>query len=110
MLLDLVAQWLVARRVPTLAKELAEAVVGPVRHAVGSRAGAMPRAEAMGYIRGKATPIIDDYLAIALRTKRGVSSTTRLQLVEEVSDRVVRLVLEDVLRAKWMPAPVRRAA
>lgn len=105
----LLARWLIVRRLAALARELADAAFGPVRQAAAARALAMPRPEAKGYIRGKATPIVDRCVTVALASGPAIGDAARLQLAEKVTERVVRLVLEDVLRTR-AAASLRRAA
>ncbi len=87
--------------------ELAEAIRTPVRE-LSERASRMQRAEGRGYIRAKTTPILAAQLSLLAR--QGEFSARELSLLaDDVAERVVRLVLDDVTRAKPRAA-YRRAA
>ena len=76
------------------------AIAAQVRDAALGRARDMERAEARGYIRAKATPIIARQLLIYRPQLSDLDSTTLLALAADVADRVVRLVLDDAVRLK----------
>jgi hypothetical protein len=80
--------------------ELAVAITAQVRDAVSPKAKEMDRAEARGYIRGKATPIIAHQLSVYRPQLCELDDDALQALAADVADRVVRLVLDDVVRSK----------
>ena len=95
-------------RVAQKSAELAVAITAQVRDAVLNRAKDMDRAEARGYIRAKATPIIARQLVLYRPQLEELDGDTLVALAADVSERVVRMVLEDIVRLKVLAN--RRAA
>lgn len=89
-----------SQKVSKRAAELAVAIVAQVRDAALGRARDMERAEARGYIRAKSTPIIARQLAIYRPQLADLDAGTLAALAADVSDRVIRMVLDDVVRSK----------
>lgn len=86
------------------AAELAVAITAPVRDAALARAKDMERAEARGYIRAKATPIIARQLQVYRSQLTDLDPASLPALAADVAERVVRLVLDDVVRSKVLGA------
>jgi hypothetical protein len=87
-------------KVSQKAAELAVAITAQVRDAALDRARDMDRAEARGYIRAKATPIIARQLLVYRPQLADLDDSVLVALAAEVSERVVRLVLDDAVRSK----------
>ncbi len=87
-------------KVSQKAAELAVAITAQVRDAALDRARDMERAEARGYIRAKATPIIARQLLVYRPQLADLDESVLVALAAEVADRVVRLVLDDAVRSK----------
>ena len=105
--LQLVTQLLAARRLAQLVRGLAPTLAEPVQKSLSQRVGSMPRAEARGYIRAKTTPVVQ--FELALREPR-LSTLNRQALAAELTERIVQLVLEDVVRGRTQRVPGRAAA
>ena len=99
------ARWL-GQNLRPLTLELAE----QVRCSLSFRVLAMPRAEARGYIRAKTTPIVRQALGSVTAERPALTAELVARVAGELTDRVARQVLEDVVRGKVLIHGVRRAA
>jgi hypothetical protein len=99
------ARWL-GQNLRPLTLELAE----QVRDSLSFRVLSMPRAEARGYIRAKATPIVRQALGSVMASRPAVTPELLARVTVELTDRVARQVLDDVIRGKVLIHGVRRAA
>jgi hypothetical protein len=99
------ARWL-GQNLRPLTLDLAE----QVRSSLSFRVLAMPRAEARGYIRAKATPIVRRALGSVTAAHPALTSELVTRVAGELTDRVARQVLDDVIRGKVLIHGVRRAA
>jgi hypothetical protein len=99
------ARWL-GQNLRSLTLELAE----QVRTSLSFRVLSMPRAEARGYIRAKTTPVVRSALSSAIADHPALTSELLARATVELTDRVARQVLDDVVRGKVLIHGVRRAA
>jgi hypothetical protein len=99
------ARWL-GQNLRPLTLDLAE----QVRSSLSLRVLAMPRAEARGYIRAKTTPVVRYALSSVTANHPALTSELVARVAGELTDRVTRQVLDDVVRGKVLIQGVRRAA
>jgi hypothetical protein len=99
------ARWL-GQNVRPLTLDLAE----QVRASLSFRVLAMPRAEARGYIRAKTTPIVRRTLGSVTAAHPALTRELIARVADELTDRVARHVLDDVVRGRVLIQGVRRAA
>ena len=90
------------------AAELSIAVAAKVRDRTWNAARDMERAEARGYVRAHVGPILAMHLKAMSQGTPQPSASALDWLRQDVTERVVRQVLDDVVRAKVLAA--RRAA
>lgn len=86
--------------VTELSRQLAQLTYSSVRDTIGSQVLAWSRAEARGYVRAKAGPIIRAEAAILARRRKGMSQARLAAVVAQASDRVVQSVLTDLNRER----------
>jgi hypothetical protein len=99
------ARWL-GQNLRPLTLELSE----QVRASLSFRVLAMPRAEARGYIRAKATPVVRHALGSITSEHPALAAQLVTRVTGELTDRVARQVLDDVVRGRILIQGVRRAA
>jgi len=99
------ARWL-GQNLRTLTLDLAD----QVRTALSYRVLAMPRAEARGYIRAKTTPIVNVAMRSIVAEHPALTGELLARAASELTDRIARQVLDDVIRGKVLIQGVRRAA
>lgn len=99
-----------ARRLEEAAGEIARSLRTYVAAGVALPVvAAMSRAEARGYIRGKATPLVVSAVD-ALDCRRTADAATRLTLIDLATQRVAHLVLTEIERRLSPGRTLRRAA
>jgi len=88
---------------------LATTVSQRVRQELPKSVASMPRAEARGYIRARSTPIVREALQSLAGDHRSLSRNALDRYSTELNDRVTKLVLDEVVKARtWYNT--RRAA
>ena len=97
------------RRLAQQTGPLALAIAIPVQKSLSPQVISMHRAEARGYIRGKTTPVVQAELNRLLGDHSAISADTRLAVAAEITERVVRRVLDELIRGR-MVTTYRKAA
>lgn len=92
-----------------LSRQLAQRSYGLVRESIGPHVLGFSRAEARGYVRAKAGPVIRAEAKIVALRHRGLSPAALATIVAQASDRVVQSVLADLNRERARQ-PLPRAA
>jgi hypothetical protein len=93
-----------------VAGEIARRCYAPVRVSAEPGARRLSTAEARGYIRAKATPVIRVAVASHLRHQSRQGDWSRAILIEKVTEQVVLAVLADVVARREEPARRQLAA
>lgn len=83
-----------------LSRQLAQRTYAAVRESVGSHVLAFSRAEARGYVRAKANPVIRSEVMLLANRYAGLSQARLAAVVSQASDRVVQSVLVDLNRER----------
>jgi hypothetical protein len=109
-LLDQLQQLRRANRLAQLCRQVVGRSYAPVREAAETSAAKMPLAEARGYIRAKATPVLRADIKIVLQSEPDLGAWAREVLLEHASRHIVESVLKDVRRVATPPVVRRRAA
>ena len=99
------ARWL-GQNLRPLTLDLSE----QVRASLSFRVLSMSRAEARGYIRAKATPIVRRALGSVAAEHPALATELVTRVAGELTDRVARQVLDDVVRGRVLIHGIRRAA
>jgi hypothetical protein len=89
---------------------MTETVAEQVRSQAGGKALTMPRSEAIGYIRAKTTPVVQAQLDALWPNWPTLEMDLRTTLADDVTERVVQVVIEEVTRVKIQGLATRRAA
>jgi hypothetical protein len=95
--------------VAELSRQIAGRTYPLVRETIDPQAVPIPRAEARGYIRAKATPVIRSQVKALLAAEGRLAAGLEPLLVAHAGERVVQSILADLSRDKARQAP-RRAA
>ena len=106
---DLIITWCNRPSIAELSRQLAQRSYALVRESVGPETLHFSRAEARGYIRAKAGPVIRAEAKVVAGRYRGMSKASLTAVVAQASDRVVQSVLGDLNRQRTRPA-LHRAA
>ena len=93
-----------------LARQVAQRSYALVRELVEGRTWAMGRAEARGYVRAKAAPVIRAEIAALIERMGRRLECERATMYALASDRIVQSVLADMGRERKRQADSRRAA
>jgi hypothetical protein len=93
-----------------LARQVAQRSVALACELVGQRTSAMGRAEARGYVRTKAAPVIRAEIAAMVARHRRLNDHALAVVYSQASERVVKAVLADLARGRLRPSDTRRAA
>ena len=83
-----------------LARQLAQRTYAAVRESIGSHVLTFSRAEARGYVRAKANPVIRAEATLLANRYAGLSQARLATVVVQASDRVVQSVLADLNRER----------
>ncbi|MGH8165072.1 MAG: hypothetical protein ACREP1_12145 [Rhodanobacteraceae bacterium] len=92
-----------------LSRQLAQRSYAAVREGVGPRTMAYSPAEARGYVRAKAGPVIRSEARIVAKRHPGLSRANLATIEAQAGDRVVQTVLADLNRERTRQA-LHRAA
>lgn len=109
-LFTFLARWWKAQPLAELARQVAQRSYALVRARVDHRAPAMSRAEARGYIRAQAMPVIRAEVDALLRRDPRIPGWARATLIAQASQRLVQSLLADVSRERSRRLERRRAA
>ncbi len=83
-----------------LSRQVAQRSYAVVRESVEARALSFARAEARGYIRAKAGPVIRAEINTLSERYPTLSAELRANIVAQASDRVVQTILADIGRQR----------
>lgn len=83
-----------------LSRQLAQRSYAPVRESIGPHVLGFSRAEARGYVRAKAGPVIRTEAKIVGSRHRDLSQAALATVIAQASDRVVQSVLADLNRER----------
>lgn len=109
-LLKLLTRFRERQRRTQIAQELAVAASQSVLGKVVGRIDDMTPAEIRGYIRAKATPLVQVRFDTFLHFHPTFPIDVREEFARQVSEHVVQLVVEELARRKVAPVIVRRLA
>lgn len=109
-LLSMLAEFRQARRLAQLVRHIVWRSYAPIREAAEVRVPQMSPAEARGYIRAKATPVLRAEVEDVLKNESGLGEWARPILFQHASDHVVQSVLSDLVRREPRKTTARRAA
>jgi hypothetical protein len=84
-------------RVNRLAQEIARRSHAAVWNRVERRAATMRLAEVRGYVRARAAQVIHDQADQVLRGQGPIAESLRPQLIAQATERVVSLIVRDLL-------------
>ena len=101
---------LTARSSQQVAAEIARQAYAQVRHASERVAASLQPAEARGYIRARATPILRPYIEAARRREPGLHRVPAAEMLRLTGDLVVQAVWPDIAMAGRLRESRRRAA
>jgi hypothetical protein len=93
-----------------LARQVAQRSYALVRELVEGRTWAMSRAEARGYVRAKAAPVIRAEITALIERSGRLGEHGRSSVYVLASDRVIQSVLADIGRQRVRHHDARRAA
>lgn len=99
-----------ANRLAQLCRQVVGRSYAPVREASEPVALHMPLAEARGYVRAKATPVLRAEIKSVLQREKDLGDWAYGVLLEHASRHIVETVLKDVRRVAVPPIVRRRAA
>jgi hypothetical protein len=109
-LLEQIQQLRRANRLAQLCRQVVGRSYAPVREASEPNAASMPLAEARGYVRAKATPVLRAEIKSILQSETSLGAWAHDALMEHASRHIVEIVLKDVRRIAAPPVVRRRAA
>ena len=93
-----------------LARQVAQRSYALVRELVEGHTWTMSRAEARGYVRAKAAPVIRAEIAALIERSGRLGEQGRSSVYNLASDRVIQSVLADIGRQRVRHYDARRAA
>ena len=70
----------------------------------------MPKAEARGYIRAKAMPVVEAELARIVLQRPGLNGAVEPLFIQGLIERIIRLALDDIAHGRVQRGQQRRAA
>ena len=109
-LLTFLADLRVGRLVDELTQKLARQVYGSLRDVCETRVSSMTHAEARGYVWAKAQPIVLAQVSATSTTHPSLDATYLALLSDRTRERVVRAVVNDLMRDRVRHVNRRRAA
>lgn len=99
-LLNLLSSVWTLPTVADLARQVAQRSYAAVRESVEERAVAFARAEARGYIRAKAGPVIRSEATVLAARHPELSPSALATVISQASERVVQTILADIGRQR----------
>jgi hypothetical protein len=109
-LLDQLEQLRRANRLAQLCRQIVGRSYAPVRESAEPGAARMSLAEARGYVRAKATPVLRAEIKSVLQSEPSLGAWAQEVLMEHASRHIVETVLKDVRRIATPPVVRRMAA
>ena len=97
---DLIVTLCSGPSVTELSRQLAQRAYAAARDSIGPHILDWSRAEARGYVRAKAGPVLRAEAALLVSRHRGISQARLTAVVSQASDRVVQSLLADLNRER----------
>jgi hypothetical protein len=93
-----------------VAQELAVLLAPTLRASIARGSLPVDRAEARGYVKALSTPIVRKQVSRYFELSASDNTAARATLHQEISERLVRLVLDEALRSRRTKVQTRKAA